>query len=181
MSPIVHQPELRCPTCRESVVKPVRGGLGGSVLRLFSLHTFRCQICGERFRAEWHRADGARTPDRREFARVPVQVGVRLTASGTVAESSASDLSLKGCRIDPCAVALTVGSLCRVQLFLPGRAIDIARARVCSTEPRIGLEFLSMSRAAKIRLGLYVLAVWRNRGFPLPEVRADRPSSRVSA
>jgi hypothetical protein len=171
--------DVRCPSCHETALKAVRGGIVGAVLRMFALQTFRCQICGHRFQAEW--TGSSVRPDRREYARLPVQLTASITTRGGTADAKLLDLSLGGCLVDQCALPMPPGTTCRLHIFLPGKPLDIDLARVRSTGQHTHLQFVRLGRAHRIRLGVYVLSLWRARAFSRSGRKASTLHTRASA
>ena len=156
-----------CPHCHSDIARRI--SLSGPVERLsnfFSVYTFRCQVCGYRFRC---RVTGAAIPalpaDKRQFERLPTHVPATIVGAHQRSEDIITDLSLGGCTLRTSS-ALGRGAFVHLGLYPSAHepAILIETAMVRSIRPQaVGLEFLEFEGRQKQRLGQFIKALLLTR------------------
>lgn len=152
--------DLKCPHCYRDFVRRVsRNGIGERLLSLLYVYPFKCQLCGERFRAvQWGVRYVRVREDRREYDRMELSFPVSFAASGVSGEGEMLSFSMGGCSFST-AAALPVGAILRMQLNItPSIApVRIDAAVVRSAGPgRAGVEFLRWPEGERERLQLFV-------------------------
>src|SRR3954464_8504549 len=97
----MHPERLECPHCHSDIARRI--SLLGPVERLsnfFSVYTFRCQVCGDRFRRRIIGTIISTLPaDKRQFERLPTHVPATIVGAHERSEDIITDLSLGGCTL----------------------------------------------------------------------------------
>ncbi len=157
-----------CSRCRNDFVRrrAARTPLD-RLLAVASIHPFRCQLCGSRFRAlSWGaRADEEGGGDRREYVRIQARLPARSSGEGPEQEGVVTDVSIAGCSLET-AHPIVEGDLVELHLRVregePPIVVDAAVVRYAGPW-RVGLEFLRMREEAKERLRDLVHRLYRAR------------------
>lgn len=152
-----------CPKCKKYFTKRVAAEDATDLAStLNGLLSYRCQLCGELFRAFPPASRGSTTdapppPTRRHYVRVPVNFPVKMwpasqdqPLSGTITE-----IALGGCCVET-AAALSPGTRVRLELSVhEGRTpLVIRQATVSTIRPNgVGLEFTNLQVEEHLLLG----------------------------
>ena len=110
----------RCPHCGLDTVRRIRRkGRLDFLLTMMGVWPFRCQHCAYRFRRLTPAARFTKT-DRREYERLPTEIGATISGKPSGECDQIVDLSMGGCRIKT-QMALPPSALLHLQLALPDR------------------------------------------------------------
>lgn len=146
-----------CPMCGTKKIRPAPNRTGlDRLLGLFTIYSYRCQLCGHRFSAFSGRR---RIPPRRGFQRLAVSYPAWFRPeaageSGSSVEGTLVNLTIRGCRLHS-ANPPPLGTKVTIE-FQPSPfslPITIDSAVVRSTSPEgVGLRFLTMARSEERRV-----------------------------
>lgn len=151
----------KCPNCTRDFVRRVsRAGLGEKILSLFYVYPFRCQLCGERFRAFQRGVRYRRVKeDRREYHRMEMKFPVTITGQDDFhTKGTLLNLSMGGCSVATDG-DLAEGTIVRIELAITGmtRPVIVEAAIVRNFHERTaGMEFLRWQQAERERLQLFI-------------------------
>ena len=160
----------KCPVCHEDYVRRVRReSLVERLLSKLYIYPFRCQLCGERFRA---RQPGVRyikiDEDKREYERIPVIYDATLSVEREHSEGVVKDISLGGCTVDT-RTPLSPGTILQLGLQPPGYKggiiIDAAVVRT-SRLGSVGIEFIRFKHDERKRLKELVRSLHLGNSVP---------------
>jgi hypothetical protein len=152
--------EIKCPNCSRDFVRRVsRASLGEKLLSLFYIYPFKCQLCGERFRAVQRGVRYVRVEeDRREYDRMEMRFPLTFTAPEVSGEGVMLNFSMGGCSFSSSAV-VPIGTILKLQLRVSSTIapvnIEAALVRNAGTG-RVGVEFLRWQESERERLQLFV-------------------------
>ena len=151
---------LKCPNCSRDFVRRVsRSGFVEVLLSLFYVYPFKCQLCGERFRAFQRGVRYVRVEeDRREYDRMEMGFPISFTAPEVSGEGVMLNFSMGGCSFTTTA-AVPLGAILQLQLNIaPSVApVGIEAALVRNVGAgRVGVEFLRWQDSERERLQLFV-------------------------
>jgi hypothetical protein len=152
--------DIKCPNCsREFVRRVSRAGLAEKLLSVFYVYPFKCQLCGERFRALQHGVRYVRVrEDRREYDRMEMRFPVSFSAPGISGDGIMLNFSMGGCSFSTVA-AVPIGTILKLQLQISSTiapvAIEAALVRDVGAG-RVGVEFLRWQEGERERLQLFV-------------------------
>ena len=149
-----------CPQCHAPIARRIiQSGSVERLLNLFSIYSFRCQLCAFRYRKFVLGADGiALSSDKRQFERLPTNVRATIVGPQGRSEDMITDLSMGGCTLQTTTV-LTKGTFLHLNLQPSERdaAIVVETAMVRSVRSAsVGLEFLEFEGGQKERLAQFV-------------------------
>ncbi len=162
----------KCPLCNEDYTRRVRReGLVEHLISKFYIYPFRCQLCGERFRARQRGVRYVRVDeDRREYERVAVAYDATLAAEREQYQGVVTNISLGGCAAYTDA-PLFPGAILQLGLKPPGyaHAITIDAALVRTSRPNnVGMEFIRFKDDERIRLKELVRSLHPAANAPAP-------------
>ena len=151
---------VKCPSCCRQFARRVAAvGTTDRLLGIFSLHPFKCQLCGFRFRMPQWSAGGERAArDRRDYERIAVNFPLSFEAAELSGHGIATDLSIAGCSFRA-SIPLATGALLRLELRPTNdvRAIVVDAAAVrYAHEGSVGVEFLRWQENERDRLAPFV-------------------------
>jgi hypothetical protein len=149
-----------CPQCHANIARPIsQSGPVDRLLTIFSIYSFRCQLCANRYRKFVVGADDIALPsDKRQFERLPTNVRATIVGPQGPSEDLITDLSMGGCTLHT-TTALTKGAFLHLNLQPSEReaAIVVETAMVRSVRSEcVGLEFLEFEGGHKERLAQFV-------------------------
>jgi hypothetical protein len=152
--------EPQCSRCRRDFAQRVhrRWGLE-HVLSLFYIYPFRCQLCGQRFRAQqWGVRYVRHAIDRRQYERMAASFPVTFSGKAGNGEGVVTDIALGGCGVGTTA-QLSEDEIVQMQLQTspdtPAIPVEAAIVRsVLST--LVGFEFLRFEPEAKEHLSQFM-------------------------
>jgi hypothetical protein len=149
-----------CLQCHADIARRVSpSGTVERFLTLFSVYSFRCQVCAHRYRRFTLGADRLAFPsDQRQFDRLPTSVRATIVGAQGQSEDVITDLSMGGCTLRTTA-PLAKGAFLHLGLKPShhGPAILVETAMVRSVRPEsVGLEFLEFEGGQKDRLAEFV-------------------------
>jgi len=150
----------QCPNCSRQYVRRVSMvGAAETLLGIFYIYPFKCQLCGLRFRMLQWGVRYVRVPaDHREYERMPANFSLTYVTYNLKGQGTATNLSMGGCNFYT-ATPLATGMVLRMELQLADDispiVVDAAAVRYAS-EPSVGVEFLQWQETERDRLQLYV-------------------------
>lgn len=152
--------ELKCPNCSRDFVRRVsRIGLAEKLLSLFYVYPFKCQLCGERFRAAQRGVRYVRVEeDRREYDRMEMKFPLTFTSPEGSGEGVMLNFSMGGCSFSTSTV-VPIGTVLKLQLKISSTIapVNIEAALVRNVgSGRVGVEFLRWQESERERLQLFV-------------------------
>jgi hypothetical protein len=158
---------LKCPHCGRDFVRCVSwAGFSDRLLSLFYLYTFKCQLCGERFRSFRRGGRSIIKEDRREYDRMERKFPITFTGQDSSGEGVVLDLSMGGCTFSTVA-DLAIGTVLKVDLCLsaavPPVIVDAAVVRNVRTGVA-GVEFVRWRESERERLELFMTGMLIGRG-----------------
>jgi hypothetical protein len=148
--------EVKCRQCSRDFVRRVsRAGIVDMLLSLFYLYPFKCQLCGDRFRA---RQTGVRSmrveDDRREYDRMEMRFPISFSAAEASGDGVMLNFSMAGCNFSTSA-QIPPGVVLRMVFHVkPGLVpISVEAALVRYVGPgSVGVEFLRLEASERERL-----------------------------
>jgi hypothetical protein len=152
--------DIKCPNCSRDFVRRVsRVSLGEKLLSLFYIYPFKCQLCGERFRAVQRGVRYVRVEeDRREYDRMEMRFPISFSAPEISGEGVILNFSMGGCSFST-AAAVPIGTILKLQLQVSSTiapvTIEAALVRNVGAG-RVGVEFLRWQASERERLQLFV-------------------------
>ncbi len=150
----------KCPQCFRQFVRRVSMvGAAETLLGIFYIYPFKCQLCGFRFRMPQWGVRYIRVPvDQRDFDRIPARFPLTFETYNLKGQGSATNLSMGGCNFNT-ATPLATGMVLRMELQLAADVapvvVDAAAVRYAG-RPSVGVEFLQWQEAERDRLQLYM-------------------------
>ena len=149
-----------CPECHADIARRIaQSGPVERLLNLFSIYSFRCQLCAHRYRKLVVGPDKTALPsDKRQFERLPTHVRAIIIGAQGRSEDLITDLSMGGCTLQTTS-ALTKGAFLHLNLQPSDHesVILVETAMVRSVRPQsVGLEFLEFEGGHKERLARFV-------------------------
>ena len=151
---------LKCPNCNRDFVRRVsRSGLREFVLSIAYVYPYKCQLCGERFRAFQRGVRYVRVEeDRREYDRMEMRFPILFRSPAVSGEGIMLNFSMGGCSFTTTS-EIPIGTIVQMELKIsPNVApviVDAALVRNVGTG-RIGAEFLRWNESERERLQLFV-------------------------
>lgn len=151
---------IKCPNCSRDFVRRVsRSGLHERLLSIAYIYPYKCQLCGERFRAFQRGVRYVRVEeDRREYDRMEMGFPISFSSPEVSGEGIMLNFSMGGCSFSTNS-EIPIGTILQMQLKIsPSVApviVEAALVRNVSTG-RIGTEFLRWSESERERLQLFV-------------------------
>jgi len=150
----------KCPSCSRQFVRRVSMvGALETLLGIFYIYPFKCQICGFRFRLPQWGVRYVRVPeDHREYDRMPASFPLTFETQNIKGNGKATNLSMGGCNFDT-ATPLASGMVLRMELQIAAEVapvvVDAAAVRY-ARQRSVGVEFLQWQESERERLQLYV-------------------------
>jgi hypothetical protein len=149
-----------CPQCHADVARRIsQSGPVDRLLNIFSIYSFRCQLCAHRYRKCLVGTDRIALPsDKRQFERLPTHVRATIVGPQGQSDDVITDLSLGGCTLHT-TTTFTRGAFLHLNLQPSDRdaAIVVETAMVRSVRSEyLGLEFLEFGRGQRERLAEFV-------------------------
>jgi hypothetical protein len=134
-------------------------GAWDTLLGIFYIYPFNCQICGFRFRMLQWGVRYMRVPeDNREYERMPVSFPLTFENLNTKGQGNVTNLSMGGCNFNT-STPLATGMVLRMELRIAQDTapvmVDAATVRY-TREHSVGVEFLQWQEKERERLQLYV-------------------------
>lgn len=156
-----------CPQCHADVARRIsRSGPVDRLLNLFSIYSFRCQLCAHRYRQCVVGTDRIALPsDKRQFERLPTNLRAIIVGPQGQSDDVVTDLSLGGCTLRT-TTTFTKGAFLHLNLQPSDReaAIVVEAAMVRSVRSEcVGLEFLEFGGGQKERLAQFVRSLFLTR------------------
>ena len=152
--------QLKCPNCNRDFVRRVsRSGLFERLLSVGYVYPYKCQLCGERFRAYQRGVRYVRVEeDRREYDRMEMNFPISYSSPEVSGEGIMLNFSMGGCSFTT-ASEIPMGTILQMQLKIsPTVAPVIVEAALVRNVSggRIGTEFLRWNDSERERLQLFV-------------------------
>ena len=152
--------DLRCPNCsKEYVARVARVGFAESLLGLFYIYPFKCQLCGCRFSAmQWGVRYMRMEEDRREYERLATAFLLSFTAEDGPGGGVACDVSMSGCTFRAESRQLKEGTVLILRLQVANDSDPVTVEAVVRNvrQDHVGVEFLRFQPAEKERLQHFV-------------------------
>jgi hypothetical protein len=151
---------VKCPHCGRDFVRRVpRTGFAEVLLSLFYVYPFKCQLCGERFRAFQRGIRYVRVnEDRREYDRMEMKFPVTVSGENVSGEGTMLNFSMAGCSFTTSA-DLAIGMIVKVGLQIsptaPPTMVEAGVVRYVGSG-RVGVEFLRWQESERARAQLFV-------------------------
>jgi hypothetical protein len=152
--------QVKCPNCSRPFVRRVAiVGSAETLLGMFFVYPFRCQLCGVRFRMPQWGVRYVRVPeDKREYDRLPTSFPLTYHANNMTGQGTALEVSMGGCSFSS-TMRLASGTVLQMELQVADSVnpiiVDAAVVRYAQ-ERLIGVEFLQWQEHERDRLQLYV-------------------------
>jgi len=130
-----------------------------TLLGIFFIYPFRCQLCGFRFRMPQWGVRYVRVPeDHREYERMAASFPLIFETYHEKGQGRATNLSMGGCNFDT-ATPLASGMVLRMELQIAANVapvvVDAAAVRY-ARDRSVGVEFIQWQESERDRLQLYV-------------------------
>ncbi|MDQ6734428.1 MAG: PilZ domain-containing protein [Nitrospirota bacterium] len=156
-----------CPQCHAAIVRRISpSGPVERLFNIFSIYSFRCQLCAHRYRRLSVGTNNvAVISEKRQFERLQTNVRAIIVGPQGRSEDVITDLSMGGCTLHTTA-SLTKGAFLHLNLQPSGdeSAIVVETAMVRSVRPEcVGLEFLEFESEQKDRLARFVRSLLLTR------------------
>ena len=134
-------------------------GAAETLLGIFYIYPFKCQLCGFRFRMPQWGVRYVRVPeDSRDYDRMPANFPLTFESYNLKGQGAATNLSMGGCNFNT-RTTLASGMVLRMELQLAAEVapvvVDAAAVRYTS-KGSVGVEFLQWQEGERERLQLYV-------------------------
>ena len=134
-------------------------GAAETLLGIFYIYPFKCQLCGFRFRMPQWGVRYVRVPeDNRDYERIPVRFPLTFEFQNLTGQGAATNLSIGGCNFNTVTI-LASGTVLRMELQIAAEVapvvVDAAAVRY-SSKGSVGVEFLQWQETERDRLQLYV-------------------------
>ena len=160
--------QVKCPNCSRPFVRRVAiVGSAETLLGIFFVYPFRCQLCGVRFRMPQWGVRYIRVPeDKREYDRLPTSFPLAFHANNMTGQGAALEISMGGCSFSS-TMQLASGTVLQMELHVADSVnpivVDAAVVRY-ARERLIGVEFLQWQESERDRLQLFVRGLLIGRG-----------------
>jgi hypothetical protein len=160
--------QVKCPNCSRPFVRRVSiVGSAETLLGIFFVYPFRCQLCGVRFRMPQWGVRYVRVPeDKREYDRLPTSFPLTFHANNMTGQGAALEISMGGCSFNS-TMQLASGTVLQMELHVADAVnpivVDAAVVRY-THERSIGVEFLQWQESERDRLQLFVRGLLIGRG-----------------
>jgi len=152
--------DLRCPNCsKEYVARVARVGFAESLLGLFYIYPFKCQLCGHRFSAlQWGVRYLRMEEDRREYERLATAFPLSFTADDGPGGGVACDVSMSGCTFRAESRQPNEGNvlIMRLRVADDNEPVTVEAVVRNVRQDHVGVEFLRFQPAEKERLQHFV-------------------------
>lgn len=152
--------QVKCPNCSRQFVRRVSiVGSAETLLGVFFIYPFRCQLCGVRFRMPQWGVRYIRVPeDKREYDRLATSFPLTFHANNMTGQGLSMEVSMGGCSFSS-TMQLASGTVLQMSLQVADSVspivVDAAVVRY-TRERLIGVEFLQWQESERDRLQLFV-------------------------
>jgi hypothetical protein len=152
--------QVKCPKCSRPFVRRVSiVGSAETLLGIFYVYPFKCQICGVRFHMPQWGVRYLRVPeDKREYDRLPTSFSLNFQANNMTGQGAALNVSMGGCNFNS-TMRLASGTVLQMGLQVADGVdpivVDAAVVRY-THERSIGVEFLQWQESERERLQQFV-------------------------
>jgi hypothetical protein len=160
---------IKCPGCgRDFVRRLLSANWAETLLRLFCVYPFKCQLCGHRFRAFQRGVDYVSVErDRREYDRMERKFPTTFSGSDITGEGVVLDMAMGGCTFttrSDLAVGMTLKMDLRIAAAVAPVVVDAAIVRNVRAGIA-GVEFVGWQESERERLQLFVTGMLIGRGL----------------